>query len=193
MFDKIEQLDVHLFFAINSRHNSFFDAVFYWISNAWVWIPVYVFLAYVLIKLYGLKTALIQITLVGLMVIAADLISVHFFKNTVARFRPTHNEIYGKLVHVVNGHRGGIFSFVSSHAVNFGTWTLMIWWFLKRKVQSRWLLWIFFIPVLVGYTRIYLGVHYPADVFCGLLLGITMALFGVYLYKKILPKTGLNY
>jgi undecaprenyl-diphosphatase len=191
MFDQLEQLDVDLFFAINSRHNSFFDTFFYWVSNAWAWIPVYVLFAYILVKLYGIKAALIQIALIGLMVIVADLISVYVFKNTVARFRPTHNEIYGKLVHVVNGHRGGIFSFVSSHAVNFGTWTVMVWWFLKKRIESKWLLCILLIPFLVGYSRIYLGVHYPFDVFCGAMLGLIMSFIGIKLYKNIAPKFGL--
>src|SRR6478735_8143450 len=127
MFDQLEQWDVNLFFAINSRHNSFFDAFFYWTSNAWVWIPVYVFIAALLIRLYGLKTALMQIALIGLMVTVADIVSVYGFKNAIGRYRPTHNLLYGNAVHIVGEHKGGLFGFVSSHAVNFSVWTIAVW------------------------------------------------------------------
>lgn len=192
MFDKLEKFDIDLFFAINSRHNSFFDVVFYWISNAWVWVPVYVLLAYFLIKVFGVKTAIFQIVLIGLMVLLADFISVQVFKNNVARYRPSHNEIYGSLVHLVNNHKGGIYSFVSSHAVNFTVWAVMIFSIFKQKNNSKWL-WLFLlIPFLVGYTRIYLGVHYPFDVICGIILGIIMAMIGLLIYNNTKDKFAIR-
>jgi len=62
----LEQIDQNLFFAINGWHNSFFDVFFYWVSNAYVWIPLYLFLLFVLLKYYQLKKSLLLLLCIGL-------------------------------------------------------------------------------------------------------------------------------
>jgi undecaprenyl-diphosphatase len=188
--ETLKQWDIDLFFAINSRHNKFFDHVFYYLSHGLSWIPVYLLLFYFLVRLYGLKTAFAQVFLVLAMVGLADLISVYAFKNTVCRYRPCHNVNFGDAVHVVFHHKGGMFGFVSSHAVNFMTWTILIFWFFKQKIKLNWLWLMFLIPLLIGYTRVYLGAHYPADVAGGFLVGIAMGLLGIFAWKKLIGKFG---
>ncbi|HLP12881.1 MAG TPA: phosphatase PAP2 family protein [Flavobacteriales bacterium] len=126
-----------------------------------------------------------QVALVGVMVGLADLVSVYAFKNTVCRYRPCHNVTYGQLVHIVFEHKGGMFGFVSSHAVNFMTWTVLVFWFLRQKTRSKWLWAMFLIPLIVGYTRIYLGVHYPGDVAAGFAVGGVMGLLGILIWKRL--------
>ncbi|HYG51407.1 MAG TPA: phosphatase PAP2 family protein [Flavobacteriales bacterium] len=188
MVETLEQWDIDLFFAINSRHNPFFDQVFYFISHGLSWIPVYMLLFYFLAKFYGIKIALVQVLLAGAMVGLADVTSVYLFKNTVCRYRPCHNEAFRNFVHIVNDHRGGIFGFVSSHAVNFMTWTIVVFWFLKQQVKSNWLWLMFLIPLVVGYSRVYLGVHYPGDVAGGFLLGTVFGLAGILIWKRVINK-----
>lgn len=125
-----------------------------------------------------------------------DLISVHGFKETVQRYRPTHNTEIGHLVKTVvkpNGeeYRGGIYSFVSSHAANFGGITVLVFLFFRR-FSKKWY-WLFPWLVLIAYSRIYLGVHYPSDLIVGGLLG---AMIGSMIYliakKFIFPKLVLK-
>lgn len=184
MFDTLEKWDIELFFAINSRHNAFFDFVFYWLSNGLTWIPVYALLVYFLIKTNGIKPALIQTAVIIFTVAAADLISVYCFKNVFERYRPSHNLLYGNMVHIVNDHKGGIFGFVSSHAVNFAVWTTMCYSFFKQNISSKWLLLFLILPIVIGFTRIYLGVHYPGDVVVGYLIGLSMAILALATYRK---------
>jgi undecaprenyl-diphosphatase len=40
---------------------------------------------------------------------------------------------------------------------------------------------------LHGVTRIYVGVHYPLDILCGMLVGLGVALFFTMIFKLINP------
>jgi undecaprenyl-diphosphatase len=107
----------------------------------------------------------------------SDQISVHLFKNVFQRLRPCHEPALEGLVHLVNGECGGLYGFVSSHATN----SFYVALFSLLFIRKRWftilmLLW----ASVVGYSRIYLGVHYPGDVICGSMLG---ALVGWGIYK----------
>lgn len=101
-----------------------------------------------------------------LLVTAADQISSHVIKPAVGRPRPCREEagIEGVRTHGVGCSSRG--SFPSSHAANMGA-VATLFAMLYRKSLIPALL----IAFLVGYSRIYLGVHYPADVLAGWLLG----------------------
>jgi undecaprenyl-diphosphatase len=63
-----------------------------------------------------------------------------------------------------------LYGFASSHAANtFGT-ALFVW--LSLRPFYRWIAWIFLWATLMTYTRIFLGVHYPGDIFVGSLVGL---------------------
>ena len=112
-----------------------------------------------------------------LAVTLADQVSVHLFKNTFQRLRPCHEPALNGLVHLFNGECGGKFGFVSSHATNSFNFALLSLLFIRKRWYTiSIILW----ALVIGYSRIYLGVHYPGDVICGSLLG---ALVGWSIYK----------
>jgi len=94
------------------------------------------------------------------------------------------------MIHLVKGECGGLYGFVSSHASNsFNVAFLSLMFIRKRWYSVSMILW----ALLIGYSRIYLGVHYPGDVICGSLLGALTG-WGVYkLYestdKRVLMKS----
>ena len=172
----LEHLDQQLFLFLNSMHSPFWDKVMYLISEKVIWAPLYLaILLYIGIK-YKKKIFLV-LPFIILAVALADQVSVQLFKNLVQRLRPCHEPSLEGLVYIVNGECGGLYGFVSSHASNSFNVALISLMFIKKRWYT---ISIISWAAIIGYSRIYLGVHYPGDVICGSLLG---AFIGWSMYK----------
>ena len=162
----LEQLDQQLFLFINSLNSPFFDQVMHAISGKLIWVPLYLAILIYLGITYKRKFLIILIFII-LAATLADQSSV-LVKNIVQRLRPCNDPALKGLVHLVNGECGGLFGFVSSHATNsFDVAFLSLLFIKKRWYTITIIVW----ALVIGYSRIYLGVHYPGDVICGSLLG----------------------
>src|SRR5699024_2997189 len=79
---------------------------------------------------------------------------------------------------------GGMFGFVSGHATN--CFALFIFLSMILAPNFKWGRYILFAwAILVSYSRIYVGVHYPGDVVCGALLGSIIGLVLAKFYEVI--------
>ncbi|MFI5218431.1 MAG: phosphatase PAP2 family protein, partial [Bacteroidia bacterium] len=54
--DWLKSIDAQLLLFINSHHCAFCDFIFYWASDRFIWIPFYLFLAFVLFKRFKSET-----------------------------------------------------------------------------------------------------------------------------------------
>lgn len=179
MIDKLIQFDVQLFLFLNGIRSPFFDFVFWWASMPLVWMPVYICLLYFVIKAYRWQT-LFVILFVALCVTFTDQIALHWFKDLFMRLRPSHNPMIQLRVHTLNGYYGGLYGFVSSHAANYFGIATFLSMLLYHKIRHFTLITFIWVGI-ISYSRIYLGVHYPADVVCGAMLGIFIGfLLGVF-------------
>ena len=173
----LERFDQQLFLFINSSNSPFFDQVMHAISGRLIWVPLYLAILIFLTVKFKRKFLVILIFII-LAATLADQSSV-FVKNIVLRLRPCHEPSLMGIVHLVNGECGGVYGFVSSHATNsFDVALLSLLFIKKRWYTISIILW----ASIIGYSRIYLGVHYPADVICGSLLGafIGWSMYSLY-------------
>lgn len=178
--------DLSLFYFINQHHSPFWDEIMFYVSETFTWIPVAIILLWSvwrrITQLFPQKKKLLFVLFVvcasggvGL----ANTLTSEVLKPIVKRYRPCQKEANLPLpVHIVHEHCGGKFGFASSHAANFfAAATFLALFFKNRRATIGFLI----VAVLVSLSRVYLGVHYPSDVFAGGIIGVVCA----YLAWKI--------
>lgn len=177
--DSIKEIDTQLFLYLNSKHNPFFDVIMFWASNKYFWIPLYGFFLFLSVRHFGKKALLVGLAAV-LLIVLADQISVHAFKNVFMRYRPCHNLEICEQVHLNDG-KGGMYGFISSHAANTFALAMFLSLLFKNKIRYFGLA-VFLWASFVSYSRIYNGVHYPSDIVLGAILGmgIGITVFKIY-------------
>lgn len=179
--DQVIALDKALFLLLNRQHTLWLDPVMVFLSNTWCWLPLYLILVVQIVRMYKSKSW-IPLLAIALVILMSDQITTTLMKPFFARVRPSHEPSLVNLIHLVNGYKGGLYGFASSHAANtFGVAT-----FLSLLFQQKpWHLWLFVWPVVVSYSRIYLGVHYPGDILAGAIVGILCGWVAFILYKQV--------
>ncbi len=181
MIGLIKSLDTQLFLLLNSWNCPAMDTFFYYATNRFVWIPLYVLLFVLVIKRCKSNSWKMMLMIIVL-IVCSDQVSV-LIKDNVKRYRPCHNIDIQEKVHKVNNKCGGKYGFVSSHATN--TMALCVFLVLSVFRKERLIVGILtFYVLLVSYSRIYLGVHYPGDIIGGWILGLLIAVILFYILKR---------
>jgi undecaprenyl-diphosphatase len=179
MLDYFEAIDRSIVLAINSLHSPLLDEIMWLISGKIIWIPMYLFLIFLAYQHFGKKNTIYFVILIIATIALSDLVSSKLIKESVERYRPSHNLILESQLHFYkqkNGelYQGGDYGFVSSHAANFFAIALLVGLIFKEKAPKL-IYTLFSIAVLVGFSRIYLGVHYLSDIIGGAIVGATIS------------------
>jgi len=186
MNDLLTQLiakDHALFSHINGKWtNPFFDGLMPWVRHSNNWIPLYVVLLSFLIYKWG-KNSWKWLVLVGVNVTLTDQISSHLFKPYFHRLRPCADPELMQQTRLLLDHCSGGFSFTSSHAANhFGIAVFLVVTLqpLLKNYRYFFLIW----AAIIAYAQVYVGVHFPLDIFVGAIIGIIVGYFNGKLFHK---------
>lgn len=178
------RLDRSIFAQINEDwHNRLFDAILPNVTNAhktvWFWIILLPLLW--LMWMRDGKHGRTVLALLVVMLPLANFVSSGLVKPLFLRPRPTATVVVnGQSEFVVAGARLpphsdplGTSSFPSSHSAVTSAAAAILIWAYRKRTPLAWL--ALLLPLLIGYSRVYVGVHYPSDVLAGWTLGAILA------------------
>jgi undecaprenyl-diphosphatase len=180
----INELDTQAFLWLNSLHTDSFDPIMAWITAKNSWIPMYVLIIGSIIWRYK-RSSIGILLMIIFSVIISDQVCSSMLKPLIHRLRPCHEPTIQNLVHLV-GNCGGQFGFCSSHAANSFALAMCLFLLVGKKYKFTKLFFLW--AIIVSYSRIYVGVHYPLDVLTGAGIGVLASLFCFKIYQKYLQK-----
>ena len=176
MIESLLTWDTSLFLWLNQIGTPFFDPFWLLMSEKATNVVVYLLLVVIYGRKHGVKTAIILLLVGGILVGLTDQLT-NQFKYGFMRLRPCYNTDLDGFMRLVKASCGGKYSFFSGHSSN--SFAIALFFGLMYRKQKRLLPILLIFAGIIAYSRVYLGVHYPLDILCGAIAGMTMA-FGVY-------------
>ena len=183
MFQEIDLALLHFF---NGSQSAIYDHFILTLTNGLTWIPLYIALFIMVLKNNeSMSQIFIIVGCCALGVIFSAGLDDLLIKPLVARPRPTQDLVVKYTIDTALGYRESNFSFFSAHAANTFTVAIyMIFLVRNRAFTIAMALWSLF----NCYTRLYLGVHYPSDILCGLLFGAVVGSVAYWLHLRLYYK-----
>lgn len=186
MLETLKQWDRDLFVYLNSLGIERFDGFWLYVTKIENWMPLFIFFIFLIFYFYKGKKGII-VFLFLLITFAITFFFTSLVKDYVARLRPNNVEAFAELIRILQKPTN--YSFFSGHASSsFSVTTFVV---LALRKYTKWIYLSYIWPLIFIMSRIYVGVHYPSDLFVGALVGTTIAFFFYFLCKKIMENERL--
>ena len=182
MIEFLAAQDRLLFLKLNAFHHPQLNSLMGLLSGQLIWLPMIVFFCWQAFRQIGKKQTGLFVLFLALALMASDVTASYLVKNIFNRLRPCREEDLKALIYLFGQKCGGKFGFVSSHAANS---MALISFSLGSLRLKRWSILLWILPLVVSYSRIYLGVHYPGDIIGGMMVGLWWGLLISWCFKKI--------
>lgn len=180
MLDYVLEFDRELLLYLNNLGHESWDGFWFTVTNKWSSIPLYVLLLFLMAKGLGKKGVGLLVVCLAAMITFTDQVT-NLFKDGFERLRPCAQEGVVEFLRLGDCHGFGFFSGHSSNSMAAAVFTILM---LKSKYKKFIFLMIPW-SVMVGYSRIYVGKHYPLDVICGLIFGLCSGYLFYNLFKAL--------
>lgn len=172
------QWDRDLFLYLNSKNTSWLDPIMYLISTYTLWLlicgAIIVFMVY-RDRVWGKRAAVFM--LFGIVV---NSVTNNIIKLLIMRPRPINQPDLKDILHQL-GDPDNHYSFFSAHSSNSICLALFTTLYFRNKYYG---IVIFAWAMAVAYSRIYVGMHYPLDIVCGILFGLFTGWFSDWFYQR---------
>jgi len=182
MLDQLLQYDKELFLFLNNLGTLTWDSLWLVITNKLTFIPLYAVLLYLVYKHLGLKPLLLLVLVIAVMITFTDQVT-NLFKDSFERLRPCREDGVKEFMRYI-APRCGKYGFFSGHSSNSMAAAVFAG-LLLRPYYKKLIFILLFWSALVAYSRIYVGVHYPLDIICGMTFGAITG-FGFYKLQQYL-------
>jgi undecaprenyl-diphosphatase len=189
MIEELLKYDTELFLFLNNLGNESWDGFWLIVTAKWSSIPLYILLLYLIHKHLGTKGTIIVLIFVAALVVATDQLA-NLFKYGFERPRPCRVESLQSSMRFVAKYCGR-FGYFSGHAANSMAVAVFVGLLLRKYYKYLPFLLLFW-SVIIGYSRIYLGVHYPFDVVSGMFFGALLGWTFYLLQRKAQNKFNVS-
>ncbi|SDI04124.1 phosphatase PAP2 family protein [Winogradskyella thalassocola] len=185
MLEQLIEYDKELFLYLNNLGSETWDGLWLVITNKLTSFPLYALLLFLIYKKLGYKALILAVVIVAGMIAFTDQIT-NLFKLSFERPRPCRAEGVMDLTRFV-APRCSLYGFFSGHASNSMAAAIFAGLLLRPYLKN--LIYLLLVwSLVVAYSRVYVGVHYPLDLLCGMTFG-GLSGFGFYkLYNYIFKK-----
>jgi undecaprenyl-diphosphatase len=180
MLDQLLEFDRSLLLYLNNLGTPSWDGFWLVVTNKLTFIPLYLVLIYLIATRFSIKEIIVLVLTIAGMILFTDQIT-NLFKFTFERLRPCAQE--GVLEYIRQGECGGygFFSGHSSNSMATAIFTGLMLRLLYKNVIYYMIIW----SIVVAYSRIYLGLHYPLDIVCGLTFGVFSGYLFYVIFKRL--------
>jgi len=193
MNQTIQTFDESFFLTLNGSHSDFFDSIMLWASNLFVFIPLFIIITFIAIRYYKnngayhpIASALLLTGVLGLIYVICVDVMPYVFSFFYDREKPCLNPNIASMVRVVGEDCN--YNSVNNFFAIRPCIMFCVVSFISNTIKNDFSLFkilIVFFAILVAYSRIYLGIHYPLNVFIGIIIGLFLGYIASKLFFYI--------